>query len=271
MAWTYFCHSTSRARASPDAEVLERRVLLASTAVGPSPGEVVQRVTQVYVGGTAWTTAFKDFLEAGGVGDGAYGYALSTPFGDLRELPWSNINQVSVRFAEDQTVARDDLTVASATGKAYAVTAFAYDPDDDVATWTFDKPLADFGAGGRGAADDVRFLLTDRGGAGGAAGGTALHLFRVRVVPGDANRSGAVTPADYGLVRSGVGRNTADVGTTPRDYTAFKDVNGDGAVSPADLGVVRGNAGAVLPRFPGAAAVFPTGGATGDLFGDRRV
>jgi hypothetical protein len=84
-------------------------------------------------------------------------------------------------------------------------------------------------------------------------GGALLQ--RVHVVPGDANRNGNVAPTDFGTVRSGIGRNSADEGTAPNHYTVFKDINANGNVSPTDIGVVRGNTGANITAVPEPASL----------------
>jgi len=109
----------------------------------------------------------------------------------------------------------------------------------------------------------------------GAAGGN--FRFLVNAVPGDANRNGNVSPTDFGTVRSGIGRSTADAGTAPNHYTPFKDVNANGNVGPTDLGVVRGQTGANITSVPQPAApLFMTStavsSATRDvLFGTNEI
>lgn len=101
---------------------------------------------------------------------------------------------------------------------------------------------------------------------GNGAGGGDFR-FLVNVAPGDADRDGSVSPTDYGLVRSAVGRSTAAVGTSPRQYTVFKDVNGSGSVSPTDLGVVRDNTGANVGMVPQPPTPSATRSTAEELFG----
>jgi len=198
-------------------------------------------VVQVFVDGTNWRQSFRDFLGSQQLGSARLGFPT---LGDTEEqaavIPWSNVDRVSVQFDQDVPVRAEDLAVAGAvSGLAYGQRqgGFTYDPATYTATWTLDKPLANFPAL-RPTGDRVTLTLN----------GGGLEFENVlQVVPGDVNRNGNVGPTDFGVVRSGVGRNAGDVGATPREYTIYKDVNGDGAVSPADLGVVRGNmAGAVV-------------------------
>jgi hypothetical protein len=167
---------------------------------------------------------------------------------------------------------------------------FAYAAGTRTASWRLDKPLANFSAANRQAEDSIRIMLDANTAAGvrGAVGGLPLDgewadglnnypsgngsaggdfRFLLNVVPGDANRNGNVSPTDFGTVRSGSGRNTADQGTAPNHYTAFKDVNANGNISPTDIGVVRGNTGANIASVPMPAALEGTVSIAEELFG----
>ena len=58
-------------------------------------------VTQVFVSGSAWTPAYKSYLQAQGLGDATFGYTVPGGAAQLNVLPWGNINQVSIRFDQD--------------------------------------------------------------------------------------------------------------------------------------------------------------------------
>ena len=72
----------------------------------------------------------------------------------------------------------------------------------------------------------------------------------------------------------GVGRNTADEGTAPNNYTVFKDVNANGNVGPTDIGIVRGNTGANVSDVPQPAGVpreRTVSSITSDLFSKQAL
>ena len=229
-----------------------------------APGSPVEAV---YVRGTAWAPEFMGELVEEGLGDANLGYRIASGSAGEDELPWSNVNRVSIKFGGTApvTVAQDDLAWASGANIPYAVTSFAYDPITRVASWTLDKPLANFTTTNRQTADKVNFALD--GDAGGASISGGDYRFRLNVVPGDANRNGNVSPTDYGSVRSGIGRNTTDEGTAPTNYTVFKDVNANGNVSPTDIGVVRGNTGANIGNVPNPSGPASLASITEELFG----
>jgi hypothetical protein len=226
------------------------------------------RVDQVFLNGTAWEPAFKEVLRAQGLGHTVYGYAVPTGAGQFDVLPWNNINQISIRFGEHVLAADLRLSTASLTGVDLPVSGFVYDDATHTVTWTLAQPLR---AG--------TVLLGINGSENQQKNdATGDFLFAVNVLPGDANRNGFVSPADFGSVRAAVGRSTADPGTEPRHYTIFRDVNGSGAVSPADLGVVRGGMGTAIPLSPPPARAAlavgvppPERSATRDLFGGSAV
>ncbi|HZN69512.1 MAG TPA: PA14 domain-containing protein [Tepidisphaeraceae bacterium] len=235
----------------------------------PNAAPVVP-VDAVYVSGTGWTTDFYAELAEENLGD-ANGYRIQPGAQGEDELPWSNINRLSVKFGGTGavTVAQDDLAWISGNNISYAVTGFTYNPDTRVATWTFNKSFADFTSTNRQTEDKVNFALDGDTGGASIAGGD--YRFRLNVVPGDANRNGNVSPTDYGSVRSGIGRNTLDEGTAPTNYTVFKDINANGNVSPTDIGVVRGNTGANITLVPDPAQPASAAGVTEDLFSNTSI
>jgi len=255
-------------------------------------------VTFVYVNGTSWTQAFRDELVEEGLGDPDLGFLVPGGPGQLAALPWSGINKIALRFSSDVLVQEGDLELRGGAGIAYgfAPGTFTYNAGRFVATWTLNKPLADFSTTNRQTEDRVRLDLNGTGpdgvrgtGPGGEfldgewADGTDAYpsgngspggdfRFLINVVPGDANRNGNVSPTDYGTVRSGIGRNTTtEEGVAPNHYTVFKDVNANGNVSPTDIGVVRGNTGANITTVPTPAALGGTLSIAEELFGTSRI
>ncbi|HZN69444.1 MAG TPA: choice-of-anchor Q domain-containing protein [Tepidisphaeraceae bacterium] len=219
------------------------------------------RVLGVSVRGTVWATDFRNYLQAQGLGDTEFGYAVPGGPAQLDVLPWNNVNQIAIRFDRPVTVSESNLTVTSASGAVYPFSAFVYFSTTRTAMWIVnrlvpnDRVLLDLDAGPGGVnaagvpldgewADGARPFPSGDGAPGGD------FQFRINVVPGDANRNGNVSPTDFGSVRSAVGRSTADVGVPPRNYTVFRDVNGSGSVSPTDIGTVRANMGRALPPPP---------------------
>lgn len=92
-------------------------VVLSDSPMAPTSGEsltttsqsssssTAPAVTGVFVGGTAWTGAFKSYMQSIGLGDATYGFAV--PAGDqLNELSWSNLDEVSVCSARTWLWAR---------------------------------------------------------------------------------------------------------------------------------------------------------------------
>jgi hypothetical protein len=235
----------------------------------PNAAPVVP-VDAVYVSGTGWTTDFYAELAEENLGD-ANGFRIQPGAAGEDELPWSNINRVSVKFGGTGavTVSQDDLAWISGNNISYAVTAFSYNPDTRVATWTFNKSLADFTSTNRQTEDKINFALDGDTGGSNIAGGD--YRFRLNVVPGDANRNGNVAPTDFGTVRSGIGRSTTDEGSGGTAYTVYKDINANGNVSPTDIGVVRGNTGANITLVPDPAQPASAAGVTEDLFSNTSI
>jgi hypothetical protein len=192
----------------------------------------------LYVSGTSWSPSFRQFLADNGMGTADLG--LRIPDGDpgLDELPWLNLNEISITAGDSIPVVQGDLVVSGVTVPRYAVTAFAYDPATRAATWTLQQPLANFPALRR-TADRVTVRFRGDG-----------LVQRLNVAPGDVTRDGSVSAQDYALARNGFGRSPADPGAAPRQYSAFRDINGTGTISTQDLGFIRGNLGGSLRGVP---------------------
>ena len=228
-------------------------------------------VTGVFVNGTAWSPRFRYGLESRGLGPRRWGFAVPGGPAQGQPLPWVNLNQVSVRFDRDVTVAADALAVTGAAGGTYGFAAaaegpaFSYDAATRTATWTLGRPV--------GA---ERLTLSLKSGAGGvrrAAGGRALDgewlgsldtwpsgdgaeggdfELAVNVLPGDTSRDGRVTAADVVAVRSARWAE-ADDPAAPADVI-FRAVNGSYRVTVADELLVRRRVGRAFPPA-GAGAV----------------
>jgi hypothetical protein len=187
------------------------------------PGEIVQNidfgthlvptVTNVFVRGTTWNTAYRNLIQSAGDGEAAFGYRLK-PAESAKTVAWSNVNQISLRFDGAATIASADLTVNGINVASYGVSAFAYDPATLTATWTLSRTIPN---------DKVTFNLN-------AAGGVS-YASSLRVLPGDINRDGIVNTIDYNVLRPNLNLSGKGV--------AGGDINGDNLVSLVDYNEYR--------------------------------
>ena len=212
-------------------------------------------VTGVYVAGTQWRESFRQALTAAGAGSAQYGHLVPDGSAQLDELPWANLNQVSIAFSTGVTVRSEDLAVTGGNGD-YAVTAFAYDPAAHVATWTLDRSIGNNNVQlYLGGAEDSEIVGTVNGlplngswsnGSDTYPSGsetiTGTFAFQFNVLPGDVNRDGAVNAADLTLLRARQSSSPA--------YSVFYDLNGSGAIDAIDQMLVRSRQGTALPVPP---------------------
>ena len=229
-------------------------------------------VTQVYVSGSQWTQPFKDFLEDRGFGDSRYGYAIPARQ-QLSEIPWINVDTVSIRFSEDVQVDFNDLAIRGVIQHEYALdpASFTYDPATRTASWKLaagarfrnDRILLDLNADApTGVMDqDGNFLDgewtnppgptaagTDRYPSGnGVEGGD--FKFRIDVLPGDADRNfERVNAADQGYVKARLNRTVFNPTSGPGPaYSIYADVTADGRINAADQGAVKARLNTSLP------------------------
>ena len=236
----------------------------ALSLVLPLPGG--PKVSGVFVSGSSWSPAFKNFLQSSGAGSGQFGFAVPSGAGQLDELPWSNANQVSIRFDRPAVADQADLHVRGVRVADYGTTAFAYDATTNTATWTLARPLntadrvvldlnADPATGG--VTEPFANAALDGEWADGASafpsgnntpGGN--FRFGVNVLPGDADRSGRVDALDVLLTRLTLLRTATNPGTGTRRYTPFVDSNADGMVLTTDFVALRTRLGTRLPPPP---------------------
>jgi hypothetical protein len=233
-----------------------------SAAVNVTIETVSPTVTGVFVRGTGWSTNFLNFLATSGVGDATLGYRLDAA-AHADELPWTNLNQISVKFSEDVTLSTASAFRVFGTNVPEYAGSFTYNPATFTATWTLtagsfanDKLLLRL--------DDA--LVSDVNGNGldgewtnppvgnpggsdsfpsgdGSAGGD--FAFRLNVLPGDVNRSGGViSGTDVTQTRNAQGSPPGGDGSL---YTIFKDVNGSASITGTDVTNVRNNQGLSLP------------------------
>jgi hypothetical protein len=246
------------------AEVLERRVHLSAVVQQEGP----PAVQQVYLSGSQWTSAFRQYLRDQGMGSAAYGYAIPGGAGQSEILPWVNLDQVSVTFTADVVVDAGDLRVGGFNVADYALdsTAFAYDTATHTATWRLaaqqafgndpitlaldaDDPggvqaptSGEFGGEfldgewlnpAEDAPDGQAYPSGD-----GSAGGDFRFAFNV--LPGDTSRNGTVLADDFAAVKKRFFKNTTSAATgTDADYSAFHDVDGSGTILANDFSEVK--------------------------------
>ena len=239
-----------------------------------APG-LTPRAAQVFVASSAWSAAFRQSLEDHGLGDRNFGYAVGDGAAQLRALPWANLDRISVRFTTGVNARAENLVVGGARGADYAVTGFAYDDVESVATWTLAPGLGASGGGDRvlldldgdspdGVNSGVRFpRYLDGDWADGAdtypsGEGTAGGDFRftINVLPGDADRDGRVSVSDLLRFRAHLLRRAGDpFSGAARAYSPLYDLDGDGAIGAGDVAAARA---AQLSRLPFQSPFSPT-------------
>lgn len=216
-----------------------------SILYGPADNQA-PRVTSVLVSSTSWDASFLDHLEAQGLGSG--GYAVPTASGELTPLPWINLDQVKIVFSEAVTVAEGDLTIHGINVPDYTPASGPDGSLTNTATYTLSTPIA---------ADKLLLVLSDNvtDAAGhqldgewtgtfpsgnGTEGGD--FLFRLNVLPGDADQSGQVRTPDWRASRAQLGAAPGDAG-----YSIFLDVDGSGIIRTPDWRSARSRLGDELP------------------------
>lgn len=227
-------------RNNPDSAIRVKQVINEDTAP--------PTVTQVLAGGSGWTKDFKLGLRARDLG--AEGFALppggaANPLAP-RPLPWTNVNQVRVRFNEYVNgINTKALVLLKADGtRVYPLDA-RFEPLSLTATWTFAAPFAP----GRYTVDLDPGIIKDSAGNALAAG--AWVPLPLNVLPGDANRDGRVTATDLYEVRTRLGRTVASA-----SYSPFADVTADGRIDAFDYVTVRARQMSSLPPPPTLAAAL---------------
>ena len=99
------------------------------------------RVTGVLVRSGAWSPAFLAMLTQQGLGDASYGRAVPDGPAQLDNLPWVNVDRISIAFSGDVNVSQGDLAVRGVDVPQYASSAFTYDAGTFTATWSFEEPI----------------------------------------------------------------------------------------------------------------------------------
>lgn len=212
-------------------------------------------VTGVFVAGSTWKRAFRTRLAPAGSGSDPSGFLIGDGVAQIDELPWTGLDQVSIRFSRDAVARQGSMVLGGVAIAEYSSTRVEYDPARFTYTWTFARPFAADrltlrlkGEGSPTAVDVVRDASTGRPLDGewahaqdaypsgdGTAGGD--FNFSFNVLPGDVNRDGSVDPSDARTVRG-------------RGDVAMNDVNGSGAVDAVDYAWTRRQQRKTLPAEP---------------------
>ena len=195
-------------------------------------------VTGVYVASSSWTSSFLNNLVSTNQGDATLGYRLPTgSAAQLADLAWPNLNQLSIQFSENVTLAQAALTLTGLS-TTYPSSTFSYNSTTHTATWTFANPLP---------ADAYQLLLpfasvtdadtnpldgewTDASstisGNGTLGGDFNFHL---NILPGDMNNSGRVDLSDFDIWFTHLQTSTFDPN--------LGDLNGSGLVDLSDFDI----------------------------------
>jgi hypothetical protein len=205
------------------------------------------KVAEVLVRGANWSPATLARLASDGLGTG--GYRIPIEAGpNFAPLPWTNINQIVVRFTEGVTVAQGDLTLAGVNVPTYAFNSFAYDPATFTATWTRTAPIAadklrltvnDSIVGLTGSPLDGDIGATYPSGNNSPGGDFSL---RFDVLPGDANQNRAVDGSDFQAMLQSAFNGAAHAPYNPR-----RDLDGNGAINALDFHAQLSRQGTTLP------------------------
>jgi murein DD-endopeptidase MepM/ murein hydrolase activator NlpD len=252
--------------------------------VAPAPPPAV---TRVYVSGTAWQPEFTGFLAGHSVGSDEFGFAIPTGAAQVDELPWANLDQVSITFSQNVRIDADDLVVRGVSGGTYLdggtaandVATFTYDAVTRTARWRLPpgqvfgndgitlELQADAPGGVRNAFDtplDGEWInpttSSPTGDAFPSGDGTAggNFVFRLNVLPGDADRSGTVLADDFSGVKRRFFSSTSDPGSGDAAYSIFHDMNGSGAILADDFSEVKRRLFTALPPVAGNSAAAPS-------------
>ena len=200
------------------------------------------KVTEVLIGGSDWTTLFLQHIDPGR----GLGHSIPVGSGDqLRPMPWGNIDQVHIVFDRDVAIAANQLEILGVNVSSYPFT-LSYDSTTFTATMTLSTPFA---------ADKLLVKLDDSisdatlgnlldgewdnpndtsdpassafPSGDGTTGGD--FEFRIDVLPGDVNQSGAVSSNDgFAALK----RQFLDVASS--DYLMTADIDGSGKIQSND-------------------------------------
>jgi hypothetical protein len=257
-------------------------------------------ITGAFVSGSNWTTAanmaasgteqFDTYLSTHGLGNATIptlGYALQTGASQTTDLPWTNINTISVSFSGSvSNIGLGSLKLVGGTGggAVAAPTATGFVPDgSNTYSWTFPSNLGNnkyvfaiattgssFGTGatqvtgtnGAGISGTFTTGSSSFPSGNGLAGSTFDFFFNV--LPGDGKQVGTVNSADTAAADSVLNDTTNSA-----SYSPYIDYYGAGLINSADPATAAANlnktqSGITAPTAPSASQQV---GETGDAVG----
>jgi hypothetical protein len=218
-------------------------------------GSQTSGFTTVRVGSTDWNDDFLDFVDPAL----HLGYAVPA---NAAPLPWTNLNQLSVTFTQSLQKAgggaltADDFSIVSVDQVDYnaLVSDFLYDSASHTATFTF---ISSIETDTLIVSIDAANLQDERGHVQ-----PGIYQFRLDVLPGDADRNGAVTMDDVNSIRQRQGTGTVS-GAPEAHYSIFHDLDGSGGIVGTDVGRALLRLGGELPADepapPALSATVPAG------------
>jgi uncharacterized repeat protein (TIGR03803 family) len=206
---------------------------------------IIPEVAGVLFSSSGWSTAFPAYS----------GYAIPSGSAQTNDLPWINLDTISISFNESVNITQNALTVVGVNQATYTASGFSYNASTDTATWTFaapfgaDKLLLNLASSGANAVTDAAGTALDGEWTNGAsafpsgnqtAGGD--FNFNVSILPGDVDGNGSVSIVDTVATRN---RQFNSVGSA--NYAVNFDVDGSGSISIIDTIDVRNRQFTSLP------------------------
>ncbi|HWY87819.1 MAG TPA: hypothetical protein VNX28_13900, partial [Gemmataceae bacterium] len=157
------------------------------------------------------------------------------PTGRNTDMPWTNINAISITLSQPETLSPGDVTATGITVANYGPVTIS--GSGTSYTITLAQAIT--------KADRVTISI-------GNAGITNFTR-RLDVLPGDMSDDGVVTLAD--------GVSIIQNYSPPKVYSAFRDLNGDGLVNVNDFTAFRPYLNTTMPNVPIVLAQLAAGGA----------
>ncbi|HTU25632.1 MAG TPA: choice-of-anchor tandem repeat GloVer-containing protein [Pirellulales bacterium] len=286
-----FSNSTSTSTATRSISIVasdSSDSLTSNTAEETVDVEAPVTVTAAYVSGSSWsdsgaTTNFEGYLAANGLGNAttpSLGYALQTGSAQLTDLPFANINTITVSFSGPvSNIGQGSLELVGGTGggavAAPSVTGFTTDGSNTY-SWTLSGSLGNnkyvFAIATTGSSFGTAgsTQVTDANGAGisgtfttssssfpsgnGLAGST--FDFNFNVLPGDGYQYGIVNSSDAAEARSLDNDHETSAG-----YNPYFDFYGNGLINTIDAAEATSEnstrqSGITAPSSPSASPAF---------------
>ena len=202
-------------------------------------------ITNVRVSGSSWVASFLSAVDA----TDSIGLSLAGP-GQLDNLPWVNLDTITIDFSEDVVVSAGDVSVRGvnvtdysigvtpdATASQIVVKLDSGDFDSDKILLSISDAVTDL-AGNPLNGDWVDAVSTV---SGDSSLGGDFH-FRFDILQGDVNNSNGVFGDDITLVN-----NKRFTFAGAAGFSIFYDVNGSGAVFGDDVTLTNNSRFTFLP------------------------